>query len=253
MIALLEPIFQGDWAQYGETLVCAARPPARDLHVADLLCDPRLLAGVLRRHARHLGAEDLRPVASAWSLSYLWALLPPVVAAASVLQHGFPVAPEQMSVTLNDDGEPVCFYIPDEGAPLAGTDTVTRYGPLLRQHLQPLFIELSRQTRLATKILWGNAARYLEPILEQALLSGPAPEITQDLDQLLRQRTWPDGRANPLFIRQREVVRLEGGKPATLKLHRQCCLYHLLPDEGYCGACPLAPEHRTIRGEERGA
>jgi hypothetical protein len=34
------------------------------------------------------------------------------------------------------------------------------------------------------------------------------------------------------------------GRAHTVKLHRQCCLFHLLPREGYCGACPLSPAHR---------
>ncbi|MFS2052117.1 (2Fe-2S)-binding protein, partial [Variovorax sp. CT11-76] len=30
----------------------------------------------------------------------------------------------------------------------------------------------------------------------------------------------------------------------------QCCLYHLLPGEEHCGACPLAPRHREAGAAE---
>lgn len=246
MIGLLEPLFRGAWAPYGETLACAAQPPADALRVADLLCDPALLANALRRHAAHLGASgDLRPVASVWSLHYLWALLPPVVAAASVLQHAFPVLPTQMSVTLNGAGEPTCFYIPDEGATCAGAGTASRFDGLLRGHLQPLFAALSRQARVAPKILWGNAARYLDSIFEQALrLAHDAPAIAQDREHLLNMPVWADGSNNPLHTRQREAMHIEeDGGASAITLHRQCCLYYLLPGEGYCHACPLAPQY----------
>ncbi|WP_398493853.1 siderophore-iron reductase FhuF [Variovorax sp.] len=249
MISLLAPIFQGEWAAYGETLACSPRVPADAVRVADLIADPALLAGLLRQHARHLRVHgtDLRPVASAWSLHYLNALLPPVAAAASLLQHGFPMAPARVWLTFAEGAVPQCFHITDEGQPLHGAGTAERYAALLQEHLAPLFLQLTRLTRIAPKILWGNAARYLEPVLEQGLAaSGQAPAVAQDLDHLLHQPHW--GRDdNPMFTPPRRAVRLEAGAPASIALHRQCCLYYLLPEEGYCAACPLAPEFRKTR------
>ena len=249
MIALLAPIFQGEWAAYGETLDCAARPPADAVRVADLIADPALLAGLLRQHARHLRVPgpDLRPVASAWSLHYLNALLPPVAAAASLLQHGFPMAPAQVWLTLTEGAVPRCFHITDEGRPLHGAGTAERYAALLQEHLAPLFLQLTCLTRIAPKILWGNAARTLEPVLEQGLAaSGQDPAVARDLAHLLHQPHW--GRDdNPMFAPTRRGLRLEAGVPAPITLHRQCCLYYLLPAEGYCAACPLAPEFRRTR------
>ncbi len=246
MIPLLVPIFQGEWAAYGEALACAPQPPAGALRVADLVADPALLAGLLQAHARHLRVRkpDLRPVASAWSMHYLNALLPPVTAAASLLQHVFPMAPAQVWLSLAEGSVPRRFHIPHEGQPFPGADTAARYAGLLGEHLAPLFEQLTRLTRIAPKILWGNAARYLEPVLEQGLaLSGHAPAIAKDLQYLLHQPRW-DGEDNPMFAVQRKVVRMHSGMPEHLSLHRQCCLYYLLPEEGYCGACPLAPESR---------
>lgn len=250
MIARLEPIFRGDWAPYSESLACTPCPPADALRVADLLGDATLLAGLLRRHALHLGCSDLRPVASAWSLHYLWALLPPIVAGASLLGHAFPVRPEEMHVQFDADGEALRFHVSDEGCPRPDADTAARYDALLWQHLDPLFTALSRLARVAPKILWGNAARYLGSIFEQGLaLSGRAPCIVRDHDQLLERPTWPDGRINPLHTPRRQALDSgEGGHVTPVTLHRQCCLYYLLPGEGYCVACPLSPRYRKLKG-----
>jgi ferric iron reductase protein FhuF len=244
VIPILAPLFQGDWAAYGETLACAPRPPADAVPVTALLHDAALLDGVLRRHARHLGVpgndNDLRAVASAWSLEYLWALLPPVVAAASVLQHGFPVRAEDMAVSLDEDGEPVRFHIAGEGHALPGRSTAARFDGLLWQHLEPLFAAVSRQARLPLKVLWGNTARYLELILGEALqLTGHAGHVAADSEALLHCAAWPDGRANPLHARLRKVIRMADGAAAPPRLHRQCCLSYLLPGQGHCQACPL--------------
>jgi ferric iron reductase protein FhuF len=259
LIPLLKPIFQGALAPLGERLQCAQTHPGDAVRIEDLLQADALLA-LLQRQAgfRRSTDSDLRAVASAWTLEYLGVLLPPVVAAASVLQHVFPMAASQVWVQLDGRGSPLVFHIRNVGESRAGASTAQRYEGLLWLHLQPLFTALGDLTRVAPKILWGNAARSLEPILDQALaLTGGASTIFRDMEQLLRSPDWPsDGhgpaRANPLQGQQRVIHRVQDGRHIPLKLHRQCCLYHLLPDEPYCGACPLAPRHRQ-REDEIGA
>jgi len=252
MIALLEPLFQGEHARHGEALHCAPQPPANAIGVADLLHDPALLTDLLYRQARHLGADvrDLRAVASAWSLEYLGMWLPPMVAAASVLQHAFPAAPEQVWVSFDEAGDPLGFHIRDLGWPMPGASTAQRYAPMFWQHLEPLFAAISRLTKLAPKILWSNTARHIETILNEALaMTGCAAPITQDRDRLLRDATWPQARVHPLYAPRREVRRIEAGRCETLTLYRHCCLNHLLPGETHCGPCPLAPAYRRDRAE----
>ena len=257
LIPLLKPIFQGALAPFGERLQCAATVPSDAVRIEDLLQHDTLLA-LMHRQAgfRRSTGSDLRAVASAWTLEYLGALLPPVVAAASVLQHVFPMSASQVWVRLDGEGDPVTFHIRDMGESRAGTGTAQRYGPLLWLHLQPLFTALGELTRVAPKILWGNAARNFESVLDQALaLTGAAAPILRDREHLLQSPDWPQDRegrpcTNPLHGRQRVVHRLQEGRHAPLKLHRQCCLNHLLPGERHCGACPLAPQYR--QGEDQG-
>lgn len=252
MIALLEPLFQGEHARHGEALQCAPQPPSEAIGVAELLQHPARLLDLLHRQARHLGAgtSDLRPVASAWSLEYLGMWLPPMVAGASVLQHAFPAAPDEVWVRFDEHGDPLGFHIRELGRPMPGTSVAQRYGPMFWQHLEPLFETLRSLTRLAPKILWSNAARHLETILDEALaLTGGAAPVAHDRDRLLRDATWPQRRMHPLYAPLRHVAHPEAGGRETVELYRHCCLNHLLPEETHCGRCPLAPAHRKDRKE----
>ncbi|WP_420226754.1 siderophore-iron reductase FhuF [Pigmentiphaga litoralis] len=247
MIPMLAPLFTGDWTEEGESLAYAPDWPADAIPVSQLINDPMLLRDTLWRHARYRGVvgADLRAATSAWSLSYLWTLLPAFAAAASVLQHRFPVGADDMAVSLDGDGAATRFHIRRLGDALPGTSTGERYQPLLADHLDPLFAALRAQTRIAPKILWGNAARYLESVLEQGLaLTGGATGIAADHHALLECAVNDDGSTNPLHGTRRVSTRVESGVVTPVRLHRQCCLYYLLPGEGYCGLCPLAPEHR---------
>jgi ferric iron reductase protein FhuF len=247
MIPLLSPLFQGELAAHGETLECAAHWPAAAIPISRLANDDSMLADAIRSYATHLGVtgNDLRAAASAWSLSYLWALLPAVTAAASVLQHQFPMHAADVALSLNDASAPTRFHITHEGHALPGSPPTDRYGPLLDEHLAPLFKAISRQTRLPQKILWGNVARYLEVILDQALaLTGNAEHIAKDREVLLLHPARPDGQPNPLYGRQRMSMHVENGLAAPIMLYRQCCLLYRLPGQSYCDPCPLAPEHR---------
>lgn len=253
MIALLAPLFPGSLQPLGEVLHCTAEPPSDALPVTELVHSPEALARTLRLHAQHLGvtSHDMRPAASAWSLQYAGALLPPMVAAASVLQHVFPAAVGEMWVRFDGHGIPRAFHIRTLGRPMPGSATAQRYSALLWQHLEPLTAALCRLSGVAPKILWSNTARTLEPILAQAIaLTGGSPTLALDAHQLLHTPTWPadaqgPARTNALLGAQREVSRrTPNGASQTVRLHRQCCLNYLLPGENYCGFCPLAPEHR---------
>ena len=253
MIPLLAPLFQGEIAAYGETLALASRWPDDGLEITRLLDGSGALEEAIQRHATHLGVkdQDLRAAASAWSLEYLGALLPPVVAAASVLEHRFPMRPDQVAVTLNPIGVPTRFHIVELGMPMPRTSTTRRYADLLDQHLAPLFDAIRRQTRLAPKILWGNVARSLDAIFEHALELVPtASQVAADREQLLLQPLDAHGRPNPRYRRQRQAIQIVDGEVQSLTLYRQCCLLYRLPDGGYCGPCPLSPAYRHQRAPD---
>lgn len=249
MIPILAPLFQGPLAELADALSLAPAMPAH-AHAATCFTDGSpLLGDTLRRYAArlHYDGGDLRPVASAWAMAYTGALMPPVCAAATLLGHVFPVAAGQTAIRLAPDGTPTVFHIASEGAAMPAADTAARYTPLVWLHLLPLFDAISAHTRLPKKILWANTARQLLAIFETAGQLAPGmPRLDADRDRLLHQPAW-DGpaRPNPLFGRDRSVVLRRDGAAVTHRLHRQCCLYYLLPEPGYCDACPLDPALRA--------
>lgn len=199
MLDLLRPYFPGDWAQYGESLqLMNSRPPR--LSVAQWLSDPTQLETALTRHAESLnGAHERKAVASDWILRYLTALLPPIVALSSPLKYRLPVSSHEMVLTLNDSGMPMSFAIPHLGAAMPEADAATRYESLVWQHLDPFITHLVRQTRLPTKILWGNVRRSLLGILEQALPvvsanTALSTSLIEDRRALMESPLWTDGR-----------------------------------------------------------
>ncbi|MNT03566.1 hypothetical protein D3C72_1381090 [compost metagenome] len=75
--------------------------------------------------------------------------------------------------------------------------------------------------------------------------------MAADLEHLLHRPTWPqpcgEARDNPMFMPARRGVRVADRSAPPVTLHRQCCLYYLVPRLGYCGACPLSPEFERER------
>lgn len=253
MIELLTPIFQGTLAHHGEGLICSETAGSQAHRLADLLDEPEKIDDILMRRARYFEYDDLRPVAAVWLLKYITLLVPPVAAAATVLEHGFPVGPKDISVMVDDDAAPVGFVIPHLGASVSGLDTQSRYAPLLQEHLEPLIAYLAMRTRVPAKILWGNASRRLETLLNlaQQLTAYPpetAKRAANDKEFLLERRTWPDGQRNPMFGHKRQATRITEDGEVPVRLHRQCCLVYRLPGKGYCGLCPLSPEFRKRKG-----
>ncbi|UTY59435.1 siderophore-iron reductase FhuF [Massilia sp. erpn] len=249
MIPLLEPLFLGEMRSYGESLSCAPQFPPSALPVAQLLSEPELLTRQLHSSAARFELQDLRPVASDWGNRYLGALLPPLVAAATLLHHRFPAGAGEMAVSLEPHGAVTGFHILSLGESLPEADTEERYDALLRGHLAPLFAQLSRQSGLAQKVLWGNAVRWLNFLFDAAqglaLAHGEqhVAAVAADRAQLLNGALWA-GEENPLYMRRRRAPAKPGEKAdadGLVPLHSQCCLYHLLPGQSYCGACPLDP------------
>lgn len=256
MIELLKPIFRGGpWASYAEGLMCAEIAAPDEILLAELLDSSNAVTELLARQARLFGTNDLRPIASAWMLKYTALLLPPVAAAATVLQHAFPVKQDEVRLKLDKHGTPLAVLILHLGRRAVGEDTPSRYTTLLDEHLAPLINSLSIASRLPTKILWGSVSRRLDALLEQAKAVAPtldsATRITADREYLLQQAVWPDGRRNPLFGPRKSVLQKSPEGQKHILLHRQCCLYYRLPGEDYCRACPLSPEFRVSRMRQR--
>ncbi|NEA99191.1 (2Fe-2S)-binding protein [Streptomyces sp. SID13726] len=99
-------------------------------------------------------------------------------------------------------------------------DAPTLADVVLHGHLEPLAATLRTEYRLATGLLWGNAASALTGAARQLLRRPDVAARTRDLTAELL--------AHPL---------LAGALDAGTLRRRSCCLYYRLPDGGVCGDC----------------
>jgi ferric iron reductase protein FhuF len=250
MIAALAPLYTGPFASYREVLVTAADP--RPSVAATRLLEPECLEPLLQRFAPEYAGQDRRALASQWSKYYLVKLIPPVVAAALVLQRQLPLDFDQVQVVLNAQGLPEAFKLTGEGEVFAQApqDPFERFGHLLDGHLQPFVQRLASQVKLSPKVLWSNAGNYFEWFLgEMAQVPIPAQVLAHGQALLAAERR-PDGSRNPLFapIRYLEVpceVRAEG----RWRQRRVCCVRYRLEALPHCENCPLLdrpPPHSLV-------
>lgn len=231
------------------------------------LDDPAAWGPALDRYAKRWGVEphvDQRAVGSAWCLAYLVLLLPPWVAAASGSRWVGPATLAGWHLSLDGAGRPLALQAPHGwGAPEPGAagrapgpgDGPARldpegrwaaYAPLLLGHLPAVLAALQGHCRVPLKVLWGNVARRLAWAFDEALAGRPGggPQVDRlraDRDALLLPEAWPDGQPNPLAARIAPRYPRRDAQGGASPTHRQCCLYHRLPGQAHCEACPLAP------------
>lgn len=246
MLPCLAPLFPPAWREHATGVALAPPGPAAP-SLARWLDAPDGLAATLARHAAHIGAPDNAAAASVWSLTYFWRLLPPMVAAASLLQRALPAALTDLRLELDAHALPARFLLADEGQPLPHSATAQRYGTLLHRHIEPLAQRLRALTGLAPRIVWGNAARYLDVIFAELTRLQPGHDgLRDDRAHLLDGAAWPGG-DNPMHRPVRVVTRATPEGPRDVALLRRCCLYYQLPGHDYCDLCPLAPGNRGAR------
>jgi len=119
----------------------------------------------------------------------------------------------------------------DAVEPLPG-DAGTLADVVLHGHLEPLAAALHAEYRLATGLLWGNAASALVGAARQL---GRHTDVSARVHDLAAELL-----AHPL---------LAGTLDAATLRRRSCCLYYRLPDGGVCGDCCFT---RAPRSSPRG-
>lgn len=232
----LERLFTGGLSHCRDMLV----PPGDDRAFVpvETVLDPVALDEILDRFGRtHGGGADRRVVASLWSQWYAGTLVPPGVAAGSLLGRVLPLGIEETEVLLDEEtARPVAFRLAHGGVVDRAASPFRRFEGLVRKHLAPLVETLAPHVGLSPHTVWTNAGRYLQWILDEIEQSDEAREAASSARRLLEEDTWPDGRANPLHDTVRYVEE-DGDRVAR---RRVCCLQYLVPDLEGCGTlCPL--------------
>ncbi|WP_443049015.1 (2Fe-2S)-binding protein [Streptomyces sp. M92] len=170
--------------------------------------------------------------------------VPETRVAASVAQQG--LAARLWSVTLGcaalhgrvpDLAPRLLHYDPDAAAPddlwLSGVsplpgDAGTIADTVLRAHLVPLTAAVHDRYRVASGLLWGNAA---------SALAGAGRELDRWARRNGRTDTADRARALTAELLAHPLLARAGTLTGTAFRRRSCCLYYRAPGSGVCGDC----------------
>lgn len=193
----------------------------------------------IERYAAVSGGSDRRAVISMWSLYYFAALSIPHLIARRIGLRFLPIAFDEMTIALNDNGLPRAFGIPhggwEEDGPDQG-DCFDAIAPLLDRHLVDV-VDILKRYGISGKLCWNNAAVYINYVLR---LTGMSPEHGQQDLPLFVRGCLPSGGVNPLSGCIRHVE--EDGE--CISRRKVCCLRYMLPGVPSCGRLCALPEQR---------
>ncbi|QEE46591.1 siderophore-iron reductase FhuF [Rhizobium sp. WL3] len=177
------------------------------------------LSTLMQRYARRFEVEPDRYLVSIWSQKYLATVIIPIMALAMLGGRALDAAIESTAVVLDEGGEPVALRVPCSFAS-DGKDTAASL--LVSMHLAPFAETLSGWSGLSRKVLWGNAAHYLEWIIRQF----PGGET-------------PIALPAPMT----DSIRYVDEDGARVRRRKVCCLRDRVPGVEDCGS--LCPERKT--------
>lgn len=188
--------------------------------------------------AQHPGS-DRRAVASLWSLYYFSTLAIAPVVLWRRLGLVLPLSLDDLRLVVTPDtGLPDAFLLPHPGQVEHGLAASEALRPMIEGHLRPAITFISGHCRLSPRLLWCNAAGYIDWI---------ARELDAGKDdaaglQLFAPYKLTDGTDNPLHGSIRRIAAADGAVQSQRKV---CCLRYMLPGVGGCGdTCPL-PQGRS--------
>lgn len=204
---------------------------------ADLLAPDRL--GPLRaRHRAHHPDATPAAVLSLWSMAYFATLAIPG-AALAVAGAAPRLGLREVAVLPGDDGTVQAVRL-DLGA--ADPSPEAALARLVDDHLAPVVAALAAEGIVAPRLLWTNAAHYLDWTLREACRHLALPDDrAAALVATVEAPRRPDGTPNPLA----GCIRYRPATPHPVRRRKVCCLRTLVPGAKTCGSlCPL-PEVNT--------
>ncbi|WP_018632531.1 siderophore-iron reductase FhuF [Neomegalonema perideroedes] len=212
-------------------MVVAPEDARRTPPCADLL-DPTRFEALF---APCLAPDEVRAAKlSFWSQYYFGSLCLPVAACALLTGRAVSAPLTACAFAPNAEAMPAAFRI--------GTELWAKPGRglldgLLEDHLRPAVAAFAQAGPLAERVLWGNAAHYLEWLVGWMAAEGRAdPGLVEEARDFLERPLLPDGRRNPLA----GAIHYGGGQPsAETRRRKTCCLRYRLACAADCGGlCP---------------
>lgn len=233
----LKAAFAGDHAWCGEKMMLSS-----DLADAVPLGD--FLAGngfseTLDRYAAIHGGADRRAVASFWSLYYFSALTIPYVVARRA-EMTLPIALDEMTIAIGEDGLPRAFGLPHEGDWSEDRELVDVITPLVDCHLSRAVAFFKEKSGIAPKLAWNNAAVYIDYAFNATDRSLSEGDDHWPARPLFDCPLLASGSRNPFH----GCLRHEAEDGAIHCRRKVCCLRYKLPGIPGCGELCALPELR---------
>nr|ADU90669.1 putative iron transport protein [Collimonas sp. MPS11E8] len=144
------------------------------------------------------------------------------------------MAPDRTRLLLRA-GMPAALYFAADALQPPRPDAAACPAALIG-HLQAVIETLAGMTRIAPRVLWGNAGNLLDYLAaECAALPGGAGAV----ENLFRP-CLGDGEPNPLRCPVRQVQPRSSLLPNPFRARRVCCMRNEIPGEtNLCTSCPL--------------
>ena len=230
-LPVLEPLLDTALAPFAHRLSLAdADAPvgipgstAADTIPATELLEAAVMSDLMRRFRPDVWRTAPLAVFSFWTQHYFLRLSPPVLAANLMFDRDLTLDLDSVAVVIDAEGLPARFLLRDTGTPLpAGTEGAARFARLEANHLTPLIMSWSAQTRLSPRLFQGNLARYLKWVLSRL------PELGAEAAAPALQ-AW-----------------LSGSFLAGPARRRPCCLRDHLPRVAICEDCPKLKRCRDV-------
>lgn len=198
-------------------------------------------SAALDTYAATHGGTDRRAIASMWSLYYFSALAIPYIVARRA-DHVLPVAANDMTIALAEDGLPRALGLAGEGEWSDGKsdDLLSFVVPLVSQHLAGIIAQLKVAGDIAPKLAWNNAAVYIDYAYNATQTGSSAQGDSWAARPLFDCPHLPDGSKNPFHGYLRHEM---DGEQAVCR-RKICCLRYLLPGIPSCGELCALPAQR---------
>ncbi|MFJ8193840.1 (2Fe-2S)-binding protein [Streptomyces sp. NPDC096094] len=197
----------------------------------------------VRKVAAALRAPEIR-VAASVAHQGLAARLWSVALGCAALYGGVPDLSPRLLHWDPDAAVPDDLWLTDV-RPLPG-DVGTLAAVVLDGHLTPLTAALHTRYRVATGLLWGNAA---------SALAGAGRELDRWARRHDRADTAARARSLTVALLAHPLLATTGTLTGTGFRRRSCCLYYRVPGSGVCGDCcfPHPPRSPRPRRSSPGA
>jgi ferric iron reductase protein FhuF len=233
----LRTVFSGEHAWCGEKMMLSSDLPGA-VPLLDFL-ESGGFVETLDRFAAANGQADRRAAASYWSLYYFSALTIPYIVARRA-ETALPVALDDMTVAIAEDGLPQAFGLPHEGDWCEGGGLLDLVTPLVETHLARVVTLLRDKTGIAQKLAWNNAAVYIDYAFNATDHAAPAGDDHWPSRPLFDCPQLANGSRNPF----QGCLRHEMEAGIVQCRRKVCCLRYMLPGIPGCGELCALPELR---------